>query len=94
MRRVMLRIKGEVQGVFYRQSAKEEASRLGLRGWVKNLPDGAVAADAEGPAEAVDAFIRWCRRGPPSARVTDVEVTEQKASGEFKTFSVVREPFP
>jgi len=71
--RASLVISGEVQGVFYRQSAVEEARSLGLDGWIRNLPDGRVEAEAEGERAAVEAFVAWCRRGPPSARVVGVE---------------------
>lgn len=89
-KRVSLRIKGRVQGVFYRQSAKEEAERLGLTGWVRNLPDGDVEAVAEGAPEQLSRFLEWCRRGPPAARVTDVEERHEEATGEFPGFRVVR----
>jgi len=68
-------VSGLVQGVFYRQSAVDEARSLGLDGWVRNLPDGRVEAEAEGERDRVEAFVAWCRRGPPSARVDDVEAT-------------------
>ena len=69
-----LRIRGRVQGVFYRASAQREAVRLGLTGWVRNRRDGSVEALAVGPRPAaLDAFETWCRTGPPSARVESVE---------------------
>lgn len=60
MHRVRLRIKGRVQGVFFRASAKESAMNLGITGWVKNQPDGTVETVAEGEQEALDRFIEWC----------------------------------
>jgi acylphosphatase len=89
-RRVSLRITGRVQGVFFRESARQEAERLGVRGWVKNLPDGSVAALAEGEQDAVSGFVAWCRRGPPSARVVDVEVSDEPPQGGLSSFAVVR----
>jgi acylphosphatase len=87
-KRLTLRIKGRVQGVFYRQSAKEEAERLGLTGWVKNLPDGDVLALAEGDPERLQRFVAWCQRGPPMAQVADVQVEEGAATGALSRFSV------
>ena len=63
-RRAGLRIRGRVQGVSYRESARAEALRLGLTGWVGNLSDGSVEAVVEGPAGALEAFVTWCQRGP------------------------------
>ena len=82
MKRVRLRIHGRVQGVFFRQSASEEAARHGVAGWVRNLPDGTVELVVEGPAEAVDAVARWARSGPPDARVDEVEATVEEPTGE------------
>jgi acylphosphatase len=79
-----------VHGVFYRESAKTEALRLGVTGWVRNLTDGSVEAVAEGTPEALEAFVTWCRRGPTQARVTDVERADAEARGEFSTFTVER----
>ncbi len=76
MVRVHLFISGLVQGVGYRAAAMQTARRLGLSGWVRNLPDGRVEAVAEGEREAVDAFVAWCRHGPPAARVEAVETAE------------------
>ncbi len=88
MKRVHAWISGRVQGVFYRASTYEEARRLGLTGWVRNLPDGRVELVAEGPDEAVDALIQWCRQGPPAARVDGIETIEEPPTGEFPDFSI------
>lgn len=75
-RRVRIQIRGKVQGVFFRQSAVDEATRLGLRGWVRNRRDGQVEALCEGPSDAIEAFIAWCHRGPPAADVDAVDVED------------------
>ncbi|MBW8887229.1 MAG: acylphosphatase [Fibrobacteres bacterium] len=82
-----IRVSGRVQGVFFRASARIEAGRLGLSGFVRNEPDGSVYAEAEGEREALDLFVEWCRRGPPHARVESVEVKEGTAKG-FAGFMV------
>ncbi|MBA3857540.1 MAG: acylphosphatase [Cyanobacteria bacterium PR.3.49] len=69
-----LRIHGKVQGVFFRQSAREKARELGLSGWVKNMPDGTVEALAAGPENVVNELINWCGHGPAYARVDKVDV--------------------
>jgi acylphosphatase len=76
--------------VFYRSSAQREALRLGLRGEVRNLPDGRVQVIAEGEKPAVEALIAWCRQGPPSARVESVDVRWETATNQFPTFRVAR----
>ena len=88
--RVSLRIRGKVQGVFFRESTRIEATRLGLTGWVRNREDGSVETVAEGEPAALEEFIRWCHRGPQAARVTDVERTESEPTGEFRAFTVER----
>lgn len=77
-----LRIGGKVQGVAYRFHAVREAERLGLRGWVRNLANGDVEAIACGPADAVEAFVTWARRGSPAAEVSTVLVREAEMSAE------------
>ncbi|NOJ92710.1 acylphosphatase [Corallococcus sp. CA049B] len=89
-RRATLRIQGTVQGVSYRESARQEALRLGLSGWVRNRSDGSVEAMVEGEPGALEDFIRWCHSGPRMARVADVARTDGQASGEFRTFTVER----
>lgn len=68
----LLRIRGLVQGVGYRNALHLEATRLGLSGWVRNRSDGSVEALVAGPAPALDGLIAWARRGPPAARVGEV----------------------
>ena len=74
-------VRGKVQGVFFRASTREQALKLGLRGYAKNLPDGRVEVLAEGDERALNALERWLHVGPPMARVElvergDVEVGE------------------
>lgn len=69
-----LRIHGRVQGVWFRESMRQEAERLGVSGWVRNTPDGKVEAVVQGPADKVAALIAWAHKGPPLARVERVEI--------------------
>ena len=87
-RRIHVHVSGKVQGVFFRQALRAEAEKGGVAGWVRNLDDGRVEAVAEGPAEAVDSLAEWCRHGPAGARVSGLDVSEEKPSGEFDTFAV------
>lgn len=86
--RAHLRIYGFVQGVFFRSSMRDEAYRLGVKGWVRNLPDGSVEAVVEGPEDKVMKLIRWANVGPPLARVERVEVEWEEYRGEFKDFRI------
>jgi acylphosphatase len=81
MRRVRVRISGRVQGVFFRASCADRAEGLGLSGWVRNAPGGAVEAVFEGDAASVEAMVAWCREGPPYARVDHVDVVEESPAG-------------
>ena len=67
METVHLVIKGNVQGVYYRASAKEKANELGIQGWIKNASGGQVEAMASGNKEQLEKFIEWCRHGPNHA---------------------------
>ena len=80
-----MRITGRVQGVGYREAMCDTAVRLGVSGWVRNRADGSVEAVAHGSPQAVDGFIAWARRGPPSARVTEVEVSDDR--GDYRGFA-------
>lgn len=86
--RLEVLVSGRVQGVWFRASTREEALRLGLRGWVRNLPDESVEAVFEGEEEQLRRMLAWCRGGPPGARVDRVEARWGPASGEFAGFSV------
>jgi len=74
-------VSGTVQGVFFRAATAEEAHRLGVTGWVRNLPDGRVEAVFEGEESAVDAAVAWCHHGPERAAVTSVVVERESAEG-------------
>lgn len=90
MKCVHLLISGRVQGVFYRASAHEEGRRLGLAGWVRNLPDGRVEAVVQGPEKDVNAFVEWCRKGPPLAQVTKIDVLEEELNQDLMGFEIRR----
>lgn len=79
-----LHIQGRVQGVWFRESMRREAERLGVAGWVRNAPDGSVEAVIQGSDETVDALIEWARIGPPMARVERIDLTD--AQGQFSGF--------
>ncbi|HEY2224401.1 acylphosphatase [Actinomycetospora sp.] len=74
-------IHGRVQGVFYRASAEQEATRLGVAGWVRNLPDGTVELVVEGDDAAVERMLEWAGRGPSHAQVTHVDVADRTEEG-------------
>jgi acylphosphatase len=87
--RIVLRVEGRVQGVGYRYFALEKANALGLKGWVSNLADGAVAAEAEGPKAALDAWLAQLHRGPSMARVDRLQVdTVTGTQGPFTHFEI------
>lgn len=75
-RRLKLVASGRVQGVFYRQSMKVQARKLGVSGWVRNMPDGSVEALVEGGEQGVQSLVEWARRGPAGSRVDELRVSE------------------
>ena len=79
---------GRVQGVFFRNETQEEARRRDVTGWVRNLQDGNVEAVFEGEKANVNAIIEFCRRGPPGARVINVDVSWETYTGEFNDFKI------
>lgn len=87
---IHLLIKGKVQGVFYRASAKEVADRLHLTGWVKNTREGHVEVLASGPEEDLRLFVEWCKKGPERAVVSDLIVDEVTAQVSSAGFSILR----
>ena len=88
---VEINVSGRVQGVFYRQSTKEKALELGIKGKVMNLDDGNVKIIATGTKEQLNKLADWCKTGPPKARVTNVDVQELSLQS-FENFSIVRFP--
>lgn len=87
--RARLIIQGRVQGVWFRDSTRREAMKLGVTGWVKNRRDGGVEVVAEGPEERVKQLVAWCHHGPSYAKVTDVLQTNEEWQGEFGSFDIV-----
>jgi len=87
--RVHIFIYGEVQGVFFRRTAKSKAEELGIVGWVRNRPDGCVETVAQGSKSGVEKFIAWCKKGPPFAKVEKVEVEWRKSLEAFEDFSII-----
>jgi len=80
---------GMVQGVFFRAETANLAHRLGLTGWVRNLPDGRVEALFEGEKAKVDEAVAFCQRGPPGAHVQDLDIRWEESRGEFRDFRVI-----
>ena len=87
--RIRIFVTGKVQGVFFRQALKVMAKKNNVFGWVKNLKDGRVEAVLEGEEEKVNRLIEWSHGGPANARVEDVEIRNEKFTGEFSKFDVM-----
>jgi len=81
-------VSGIVQGVFFRSETIHEAKKRGVKGWVRNLPDGRVEAVFEGEENNVRELIEFCRLGPPGARVTHIDVKWENYTGEFRDFEI------
>lgn len=80
---INIKISGQVQGVLFRVTAKEKADKLGITGFARNEPDGSVYIEAEGEEKTLDQFLDWCHKGPQSAQVEKVIVSE----GQLKKFT-------
>lgn len=86
MKHIDIIVRGKVQGVFFRASAKKEAEALGLTGHAKNMDDGTVFIEVEGEEGALRRFSDWCRRGPAHAKVTDVTAKESHQVKNLRDF--------
>ena len=86
--RVHLIIRGEVQGVFFRASARQRANELGLKGWVRNNSDGSVEIVAEGERAALEEFTDWCHQGPRRSTVNHVVIKWESYSDQFDEFTI------
>ena len=84
----IIRCIGRVQGVFYRASTRDEAVRLGLKGWVKNERNGDVLIHAQGEMDKINQLIAWCKQGPPLAKVDDVKVEWVEGDPQYDSFNV------
>ena len=89
MHQALIKISGQVQGVFYRVHAGEVANTLDLKGYVRNMPDQTVEALVQGEKNAIEKFIEWCRVGSPSSKVEKVEISWQTETKQFAAFSVL-----
>lgn len=89
MKNFSITVSGKVQGVFFRASAKETAEQLNINGFAKNQPDGSVYIEAEGSQENLKQFIEWCKKGPPRAQVTHVDIQESELKN-YERFEIRR----
>jgi acylphosphatase len=86
--RVHLLISGQVQGVFFRANTRRAANELGLKGWVRNVPEGMVEVVAEGRKHSLDKLIEYCRKGPEGSKVENIEIKWEDFRNEFGGFDV------
>lgn len=80
-------VTGRVQGVFFRKNTMEKARDLGLKGWVKNLDNGSVQIEAEGPVDQLDSLVEWAKVGPDGAEVLQVKANERDWE-DFQSFDI------
>ena len=88
MLRIHAFVSGAVQGVSFRSTTIRIAKSLGIKGWVRNLLDGRVEVLAEGEKDKVNALIEFLKKGPPAAKVDNVDVKIENHEGEFKDFNI------
>ena len=89
MKTIRLTIKGKVQGVYFRASAKNKAGELGITGWIKNLPDNNVEIKATATDDLLKTFVDWCRHGPSRAIVNEL-IIEELQFEPFSDFRIMR----
>lgn len=88
MRRVKILVSGRVQGVYFRLFTQNKAKHFAIKGSVRNLPDGRVEIIAEAEPVVIEKFIKWCHKGPVTARVEHVEIAELQADGVLTGFEI------
>ncbi|MBV8636286.1 MAG: acylphosphatase [Burkholderiaceae bacterium] len=86
---MLLQVSGRVQGVGYRAAFADMATRLGLRGWVRNRSDGSVEACIAGNPDKLATMVEWAKHGPPAAKVGQVIALPQEGAEHFTTFSIL-----
>lgn len=89
LKQLQLTVHGRVQGVYFRASTQREAKRLGLGGWVRNRPDGAIEILAEGEETSIRELYGWAQKGPSAARVERVDTRWRSFTGEYADFRIV-----
>jgi acylphosphatase len=89
MRRVKIVVSGRVQGVYFRLFTQNKAKHLAINGTVRNLPDGRVEIFAEADTLMIDKFIKWCSKGPVTARVDNIEVAELEPEFTYNSFDII-----
>ena len=88
MRKVRILVTGRVQGVYFRMFTQNKAKQFGIKGYARNLPDGRVEIIAEADQSSIENFIKWCHKGPVTARVDHIEITELEADEVLASFEV------
>ncbi len=88
MKAFQVNVSGRVQGVCFRANTREEAKRIGVAGWVKNLQDGSVEVFMQGQEEKVNSLLSWCYQGSAGASVTSVDYVEKPVDPSINTFSI------
>ncbi|MBD3747988.1 MAG: acylphosphatase [Sphingobacteriales bacterium] len=89
MKTLRIIVSGRVQGVFFRASTKAVADQIGIKGIVKNLPDGTVFIEAEGEDFLMEDFLDWCKYGPDDARVDDISIEEIETKN-YRNFNILK----
>ncbi len=87
-KQAVLKIYGRVQGVFYRDSARRKAKKMGLAGWAQNQADGSVKIVAQGEEQTLKEFVDWCYNGPILAKVDEIETEWSKPEKKLKNFEI------
>ncbi|MBD1428209.1 MULTISPECIES: acylphosphatase [Sphingobacterium] len=90
MKHINIKVKGKVQGVYFRATTKAVADQLGAKGFVVNLNDGSVYIEAEGDSFTLDSLVEFCHEGPDRAEVESLDVEETSDIKGFKNFEVLK----
>ncbi|MDD5581154.1 MAG: acylphosphatase [Methylobacter sp.] len=90
MRKVKILVSGRVQGVYFRVFTQNKAKHFAIKGSVKNLPDGRVEIIAEAAEDiTIEKFIKWCRKGPITARIDNIEIAELQSDEVLTSFKII-----
>jgi acylphosphatase len=89
MKHINIKITGKVQGVSFRQTTKAVADQMGVRGMVRNVPDGSLYIEAEGDNVRLEVFLEWCHEGPDRSKIENVEVQEGELKN-YRNFEIIK----